>query len=110
MNQLPERLFVGTEGVDGIETRQPKPAKRAAPLFVEREVIQKRCFAIDAEIIGRDCSGLAHTTAANRDAGNFAEGLAANAAIVRKDQLKKAAKRLFCEGQNGAAEIGQQDT
>jgi hypothetical protein len=38
------------------------------------------------------------------------EALAANAAIIGENQLKKAAKRLFCERQNGAAEIGQQDT
>jgi hypothetical protein len=48
--------------------------------------------------------------AANGDAGNFAKGLAAHAAIVGENLLKKAAERLFCERQNGPAEIGQQGT
>jgi hypothetical protein len=44
--------------------------------------------------------------AANRDAGYFVERLTANAAIV----WEKTAEHLFCERQNGAAEIGQQGT
>ena len=38
------------------------------------------------------------------------ERVAAHAAIIGEEMLKKAAKSLFCERQNGPAEIGQQDT
>lgn len=38
------------------------------------------------------------------------EGLAADAAVIWENQLKKAAERLFCERQNRLAEIGQQGT
>lgn len=50
------------------------------------------------------------TFAAYGYAGDFMEGLAANAAIVREKELEKTAERLFCERQNRAAEIGQQGT
>ena len=38
------------------------------------------------------------------------ERLAAHAAIIGEKLVKKAAESLFCERQNGPADIGQQDT
>ena len=102
MNQLPQRGFIGTERISRIETRQAEPAKRAAALLIQRKSIEERSFTIDAVALGFHCSGLAQTNAAHGNAGNFTEGFAADAAII----WEKAAKSLFCERQNGPAEIG----
>ena len=106
MNQLPELLLVGTECIDGIEAGQPQAAERAAALLIQRKSIQERSFTVDAVILGFKCSRLEQTSAANGDAGNLTEGLAAEAAIIGE----KAAKGPFCERQNRTAEIGQQGT
>ena len=58
------------------------------------------------EVIGGQDSRRVETCPANGNSGNVKKRLAANAAIFGEDLLKKTAERLFCERQNGAAEIG----
>ena len=110
MNQLAQCVFVGTEGVDRVEAVRAQQAQRAAPVFIQRETIQKGSLAILAEVISQNCRWLVEALGANRDAGNVAERLATDAAIVGEQLLKKAAKSPFCERQNGPADIGQQGT
>jgi hypothetical protein len=106
MNQLPQRVFIGAECVNSIEAGEAQAAEGAAALLIERKSIEKRSLAVGAVVLGFNCSGLAYTSGANGDPGNFAERQPADAAIIRE----KAAENLFCERQNRPAEIGQQGT
>ena len=110
VNQLAQCLFIRSEGVDGIEASKTQPAHGAPPLFIQRKTIQEGSLAVLAEIISRNRPGRMETIGAYGNSGNFAEGLAANPAIVWEKKLKKAAESPFCERQNRAAEIGQQGT
>src|ERR1700722_639004 len=106
MNQFPQSVCIGAEGIDRIETSEAETAQRAAAVCIEGESIQEWSLAVDAIVLSFHCSRLAYTSAANGDARNFVEGLAADAAVI----WEKAAERLFCERQKRAAEIGQQGT
>ncbi|MGA3205336.1 MAG: hypothetical protein ABSF12_22800 [Bryobacteraceae bacterium] len=69
-------------------------------------MIQEGGLAGNAKIIRVKGRGFMQAFPAYGDAGNFVEGLAADAAIIGE----KTAERLFCERQNRATEIGQQGT
>jgi hypothetical protein len=69
-------------------------------------MVQEGGLAGGAEIVGVQSGGRGEAAAADGDTGNFEEGLAADAAIVRE----KSAERLLCQRQKSTAEIGQQGT
>jgi hypothetical protein len=88
VDQLPQRVFVGSEGVRGVESEQPPPAQLAAPLFIERRVVQKRRAATDAVIFGRQRFGRAQARRANRNSRYVVEGFAAYAALAGEDEVE----------------------
>ena len=96
MNQLAQRAFVGTIRIHRVEPREPQPAQRATAAFIQREVVQERSPARDAEEFRVERLRIAQAPRAYRNPGNFAQSFAADAALIGKNQgesqLGKAAK------------------
>jgi hypothetical protein len=82
MNQLPQRVFIGAERIDGVIAGQTQAAERTAALIVEREAIQERSLAVFTEKISGDRGGLVQTLRTNGHAGNSTKSFTANAAVV----------------------------
>ena len=91
-------VFVESEGIGGVESADAKPAQRAAALIIEREMIAERRPALDAEVVGRERLGLGETRSTNRCAGNLAERLAAQAALIGEEQGKDGFGKFSGEG------------
>jgi len=102
---FPKRPFVRTVRIQPHRTGKPQPAHCASPGLIQgkrvhtkgvRQATQKNSAVIARRFM--------QTTAANGDAGNFVEGLAADAALIREDELEQAAQRPFRGARNA---IGQ---
>src|SRR5579875_3278267 len=99
MDQLTQRTYIETVGVYRVETVQSEAAQRASPGFIERKAVQKWRAAAGAEIFGGKRRGLAEAALADGDTGNFLEGLAADAAIIGKEQLpRQTVSETCCAG------------
>jgi hypothetical protein len=104
MDQLTQRAFVRSVGIYGVEAAQTHPAQRAASGFIEGKAVDERHTAGGAEVLGNQRGGFGQAGAANRDSRKLLEGLAADAAIVRKNEagkyVEQAAGRPFRDATN----------
>ena len=89
MDQLAQRAFVRTEAVSRVKAAKPAPAQRATAFGIQREAIEKRRPATDAEEFRDQRLRLPQAFSANGDARDRKERLAANAAIVGEEKGKK---------------------
>ena len=89
MDQLAQRAFVSSIAIGRVEAAQAVAAQRTAAFGIQREAIQKRRPATDAEEFRDQRLRLPQAFAANGDARYLKERLAANAAIVGKEKGKK---------------------
>jgi hypothetical protein len=89
MNQFPERTFVLTVRKRSIEPGQAEAAHRATAILIKRRRVQKRRLAIDAEVFGEERLGSEKASWANWDSRSVLEGLAADAAVIGKDEIEK---------------------
>ena len=95
MDEVPQNAFVRAKGIGGVKAAQFAPAQVAAAFPVERGRIQKGRAAANAEVFGRKRLGLTQAIRANRDAGEFREGRAADAALIREQQVEEGRKSLL---------------
>jgi hypothetical protein len=82
---LPQRPIEGAVGVDCVETLQSQAAQHAASAFVQRRAVYERRSAGGTEVFRQKRLRLRKAADADRDAGEFTERLAADAAIVGKN-------------------------
>src|SRR5579884_191507 len=95
MNQRPQRAFIGAEGVNFIEAVEPQSAQRALPGLIQRMPVYKRSAAGPAVKLGGEPLRLVQAAGTDRDTGDFVEGLFANAAVIRENQIEKTAHYPF---------------
>ena len=96
VNQGPQRSFIRTVGENFVKARDSQAAQRASPGFVERETIEEGSAAGAAEELGFDRRRILQTCAADGNTGEFAQRIAANAAFIGENSVKKGAKSLLC--------------
>jgi len=89
VDQFPQHPFIGAETIGGVKTAKSASAQGAAAFGIERKRILKRRPATDTEEFGAQWLGRFQTSPADRDARDFAQSLAANAALVGKEKGKK---------------------
>jgi hypothetical protein len=82
VDQLPKGALVRAETIGCIKTAKAAAAQTAAALSVQRIFILKRCPATAAEEFRGQRLWFVQANAANGNARDFVESLAANAAIV----------------------------
>src|SRR5579862_1550451 len=102
MNKLPQRAFVGAVRKHRVEPGVSLAAERATAGFVQGRPVEKRHPAGDTEILGCKGSGFFQANGADRNAREFAEGFAANAAIVRKDKCEERLEQAAEDPPGGA--------
>jgi hypothetical protein len=97
--------------IHGVKSGKSQPAQRTAARFIEWRSAHERSPAGDAEKLGVDRSGFRQATAADRYAGDFVKGFAANPAIVGEKNVEKRAKALIYGAHDATGrEIGEQAT
>jgi hypothetical protein len=89
VDEFSERPFVGTIAIGRIKTAKAAAAQCAAALFIQREPVLERRSATATEEFSVQWLGLPEAMGTDGDAGDFGQGLAAEAAIVGKEQGKK---------------------
>jgi hypothetical protein len=82
MNQIAEGTFIGPEAIDRVEAPKPAAAEGATALGIERKGVQEGRPATDAKEFGFERLERGEASAADGYAGNFAQGDAANPAIL----------------------------
>jgi len=91
VDQLPQHTLVRSVTVGGVKAPHPHTAKRASSLIVEREPIQERGAAGDAEEFRVQGLRLGQTPVADRDPADGVQITATDAASIGKNEGKKGA-------------------
>src|SRR5258708_9659232 len=94
MDELPQSVFVETEGICGIKSERSAAAQSATAFLVKRRRAAERRAALHAEILRCQRFWFRKTSAANRHSRNFMQRLLANSAVVGKDQSKETVEGL----------------
>jgi hypothetical protein len=75
-------------------------------VLIERRGIQERRSASRTEVLGVQRFGVCKAAAANGDSEDFSKGFAAHAALIGKNQVEQAAKRLYYYASNAVWQDG----
>jgi hypothetical protein len=89
VDQLPQGTLVRAEAVGCVKTAQTGAAQRAAAFGIQREGVEERGPAAYAEEFRDQRLRIPQAFRTDGDACDLAERLAANAAIVGEEKVKK---------------------
>jgi len=101
VNQFAQRAFVGSKTVGRIESARPGAALPANSLFIQRKMILERRAAAYTKVIGFDGRDTRQARRANRNARKLRQRGFANAAVIGKNERKKAIGNLAENGGEG---------
>jgi hypothetical protein len=90
VNQIPEGAFIAAVRVCRVKIDLALTADRTEVKLIERKFVDERRAALAAEEFRLDWAGTGKTGGTDWNAGNVSEGLAAEPAFIREDQVEGA--------------------
>jgi hypothetical protein len=97
MDQAAQRTFIRPEARRLVERPQPRPARRANALLIERPRVEKRSITNGAREIRLERFRRRQTLFADRNARPLYKRTLANPAIIGKKQREKSVRNLADE-------------
>jgi hypothetical protein len=86
VDEFPQGALISAKAVGCIETPQPKPAKRATPIGIERGAVLKGGAAGGAKMVRCQWFGSFETSTANGNPGYFEQRLVTDPAVVGEEK------------------------
>jgi hypothetical protein len=94
MDQITQRAFVGAEAVSCVETAGAGAAESAPAKVIEREPVQERRLALNAEVFRQKRTWRPQARGANGNASVTTQRDTAKAAFIGEEKRKKSVRNL----------------
>ena len=94
MDEFAQRALVSPGRINLVEAVQSRPAESAQARFVKRALVEERSSARATEIFGLKRRRLPQAGATNWNSGKLPKRTLANAALIGKNEIEKAAGHL----------------